>query len=329
VNTQHTKQAKCLDDNSPTKNDPKDALVIARLIKDGRYFCPHLPQGVYAELRVASSARIGIIGRLNAVKNRIVGFLDEYFPEYARVFRCPLKGKASLHLLKSCPFPCDVIRLGEEGVLAEIRKAVKKTVGRKKAAELVQAAETSVGVRQGLGAAGIRIAGLLAEHEFLSMQLDGVELEMSRLLGETGYKDLLLGIKGVGVVSAASLLGQIGDPLRFQSARQIHRMAGYNLTESSSGQSKSRTHISKRGRKGLRSLLYLMAQVMVASNPEMRRLYQYLVSRRLNPLARKQALVVISKKAVTVIYQILKTGKAYDPALVLGSCRQEQMRLAA
>ena len=38
VNTHHTKQAKCLDDNSPTKNDPKDALVIARLVKDGRYF---------------------------------------------------------------------------------------------------------------------------------------------------------------------------------------------------------------------------------------------------------------------------------------------------
>jgi transposase len=329
VNTHHTKQAKSLDDNSPTKSDQKDALVIARLVKDGRFFYPYLPEGVYAELRVASVSRIGIIGRLNAVKNRIIGFLDEYFPEYSSVFKCPLKGKASFHLLKNCPFPEDVIRLGEEGVLSEIRKAVKRTVGRKKAAELVQAAETSIGVRHGLGVARVRIAALLSEYEFLSTQLSDVETEMERQLKETGYQELLLGIKGIGVVTAASFLGQVGDPLRFQSARQICRLAGYNLTEDSSGQSKSRTHISKRGRKDLRSLLYQIAFVMVAANPEMKRLYQYLISRRVNPLARKQALVVISKKAVTVIYQILKTGKAYKAELVLGQRRQEQIRLAA
>lgn len=329
VNTHHTKQAKCLDDNSPTKNDQKDALVIARLVKDGRYFHPYLPEGVYAELRGAAVARIAIMGRMNAVKNRIIGMLDEYFPEYASVFKCPLKGKASMHLLRSCPFPSDVVGLGEEGVLAEIRKAVTKTVGRKKAAELVRAAASSIGVSQGLVAGRARMAALMDEHELLSRQLGDVEEEMSRLLGETGYKELLLGIKGVGVVSAASLLGQIGDPLRFQSARQICRMAGYNLTEDSSGQSKSRTHISKRGRKDLRCLLYQMAYVMVATNPEMKSLYQYFVNRQANPLARKQALVVISKKAVTVIYQILKTGKAYAPELVLGARRQEQIRLAA
>ena len=329
VNTHHTKQAKCLDDNSPTKNDPKDALVIARLVKDGRYFRPYLPEGVYAELRGAAVARIGIVGRMNALKNRIIGMLDEYFPEYASVFKCPLKGKASMHLLRVCPFPSDVVGLGEEGVLAEIRKAVKKTVGRKKAAELVRAAVSSVGVSQGLVAGRARMAAFLEEHRLLSRQLGDVEREMGRLLGETGYKELLLGIKGVGLVSAASLLGQIGDPLRFQSARQIHRMAGYNLTEDSSGQSKSRTHISKRGRKDLRCLLYQMAYVLVATNPEMKSLYQYFVHRQSNPLARKQALVVISKKAVTVIYQILKTGKAYAPELVLGARRQEQISLAA
>jgi transposase len=226
VNTHHTKQAKCLDDNSPTKNDPKDALVIARLVKDGRYFHPYLPKGVYAELRGATVARIGIIGRINAVKNRIIGMLDEYFPEYASVFKCPLKGKASMHLLKICPFPADVVGLGEEGVLAEIRKAVRKTVGRKKAAELVRVAASSIGVSQGLVTGRARMSALLDEHELLSGQLGDVGAEMDRLLGETGYKELLLGIKGVGEVSAASLLGQIGDPLRFQSARQICRMAG-------------------------------------------------------------------------------------------------------
>ncbi len=37
VNPYHTKKAKELDDNSQTKSDKKDALTIARLVKDGRY----------------------------------------------------------------------------------------------------------------------------------------------------------------------------------------------------------------------------------------------------------------------------------------------------
>ena len=43
VNPYHTKKAKELDDNSQTKSDKKDALTIARLVKDGRYFNPYLP----------------------------------------------------------------------------------------------------------------------------------------------------------------------------------------------------------------------------------------------------------------------------------------------
>lgn len=46
-----------LDDNSPTKNDTKDAKVIAQLIKDGRYSVPNLLDGIYAELREGVKVR--------------------------------------------------------------------------------------------------------------------------------------------------------------------------------------------------------------------------------------------------------------------------------
>ena len=38
VNPYHTKRAKELDDNSQTKSDKKDALTIAKLVRDGRYY---------------------------------------------------------------------------------------------------------------------------------------------------------------------------------------------------------------------------------------------------------------------------------------------------
>lgn len=46
VNPMHVKRSKELDDNSPTKSDPKDAGVIARLVRDARFTEAHLPTGV-------------------------------------------------------------------------------------------------------------------------------------------------------------------------------------------------------------------------------------------------------------------------------------------
>ena len=327
VNPYHTKKAKELDDNSQTTNDKKDALTIARLIKDGRYFAPYLPSDVYAELRVLTNARVSILKRSNAVKNTITAILDEYFPEIWTVFKNPLEGKASRQVLSSCPFPRYIMGIGESGVLAEIKKAVKKTVGLKKVRRLIETAQVSVGVEYGLESAKLRLNLLLEELEMIEKHIHEIEISMERMLEATGYAEQILSIKGVGVVTAAGFLGEVGDPLRFNSARQIANYAGYNLVEDSSGKSKSGTCISKRGRGQLRSLLYQMAFTMVNQNAEMKALHQYLTSRPANPLKKKQSLVVVSKKIITVIYSLLKKQTVYDPALALGAVRREMIAL--
>lgn len=325
VNPYHTKKVKELDDNSPTKSDKKDALTIARLVKDGRFFDPYIPQGKYGELRNLTNARVSVMKRQNAVKNTITAILDEYFPEIWTVFKKPLKGKASRQVLRSCPFPALILSLGEDGVLAEIKKAVKKTVGIKKVRELMKAAEVSIGVEYGLESAKIRLCWLFDELELMEKQLGELEQSMENTLYQTGYAERILGIKGIGIVTAASFLGEVGDPLRFQNARQIANYAGYNLVEDSSGKSKSGTCISKRGRKQLRSVLYQMAFTMVGTNDEMKAFYRHLTTRKSNPLKKKQALVVVSKKIITVIYSLLKKNEAYKSELVLGAVRKEMM----
>jgi transposase len=323
VNPHHTKKAKELDDNSQTKHDKKDALTIARLVKDGRFFEPYLPKDIYAELRVLTNARESILGRNSAVKNTITAVLDEYFPEIWTVFKCPLRGKASRQVLRSCPFPAFILALGEFSVLAEVKKAVKKSVGVKKVRQLLETARQSVGVPYGLESAKLRLGWLLDELEVIEKQLEQVEAAMQTMLEATGHAAQMLSIKGIGVVTAASFLGEVGDPLRFQNARQIANYAGYNLVEDSSGKSKSGTRISKRGRGQLRALLYKMAFIMAGKNPEMKRLYKHLTGRKENPLKKKQALVVIAKKIITVIYSLLKKQQSYNPELVFGAVRQE------
>ena len=79
-----------------------------------------------------------------------------------------------------------------------------------------------------------------------------------------------------------------------------------------------------------RTFMYLaMALTMVAVNPEMKRLYHYLKTRKENPLKKVQALVVISKKILTLIYTLSKKQEMYKPKKVFGVVRKKQLAKAA
>ena len=131
VNPYHVKKSKELDDNTQTKSDPKDALTIGRLVKEGRFTLIYIPQGVYGELRELNNTRNQLKKSINALENIIHAIIDEHFPEYQQVFK-DITGKVSLHMLFNCLFPEDVRRLGVQGILQEIRKSSKGGVGLKR-----------------------------------------------------------------------------------------------------------------------------------------------------------------------------------------------------
>jgi transposase len=149
VNPLHVKKSKELDDNSPTKNDVKDAKVIAQLVKDGRYAEPTIPQGVYAELRVAKKIRDLLTEDLQTVQGQVHNWIDRYFPEFLTVFK-KWEGKAALQILKLYALPHEIVNFTEHELLSHLRKSVTRSVGINKIRELKQAASKSIGLRQRL-----------------------------------------------------------------------------------------------------------------------------------------------------------------------------------
>jgi len=87
VNPHHVNKSKELEDNSPTKNDYKDAKVIADLIRNGKYTEPKFPKSVYADLRILMNLREKVMVNLGQVQRRIQNWLDRFFPEYTQVFK--------------------------------------------------------------------------------------------------------------------------------------------------------------------------------------------------------------------------------------------------
>ncbi|KJS73333.1 MAG: transposase [Desulfotomaculum sp. BICA1-6] len=327
VNPFHVKRTKELDDNSPTKNDRKDPKTIAMLVKDGRYREVYIPEDIYQELREAVAERERLQGQLTAIHNRVVRWLDIRFPEFTGVFK-KWTGKTAFLTLRIFPTPAKVLEAGEDKILAAWRTVVKRSVGIKRAQALVKAAVSSIGRTNGHVASEAGLQNLLAEYELYHAQLERLEQLMWELLLQVPNAVKLLSIKGIGLVTATTFVGETGDIHRFEHPRQIQKLAGCNLVENSSGKHKGKTTISRRGRKRLRHGLFMAMIAILGKNPEFRELHHRNLTREKNPLNKMQSIVALCGKLIRVFYAILSKGVDYNPEKMMGDI-QQPVRIAA
>jgi len=324
VNPYHTKQAKELDDNSQTKSDPKDALVIAHLIRDGRYFDTYLPGGEYADLRQLNTERQRLMKQISRSKNILIALLDEYFPEYSTVWSnvtCP----TSLELLKVYAFPSDILLAPRGQLLEDVRKASGGTEGIKLAEEMKRAASRSVGVKEGQKVVRLRISNMIDDLAHFEKKKADIETALEAAMDTLELGKVLQSMRGVGPIIAAAFMGEVGDISRFANWKQVRSLAGLNLVENSSGKHKGETKISKRGRPYLRHMLYMAGECGCLHNPEMRGFCRYLQDRKNNPLNGYQALVATGLKIMRILFHLAKTGESYDSSKALGAARLQQI----
>lgn len=323
VNPFHVNRSKELDDNNPTKNDRKDPKTIAMLVKDGRYIEPYIPEGVYKELRIAMDTRWQIVKQMNSIRNRVKRWLSIYFPEFNNVFG-DWEGKAALLVLREFATPAKVLAAGDKGIVERWKQDKLRTVGQKRARALVEAAKASVGVSDGLLAAENDLVILLETYD-LQMRHYEKNMALAEVLAQQipGTEEILK-IKGVGLVTAAGFMAEVGDISRFEHPRQIQKLAGLNLKETSSGKHKGKTSISKRGRSRLRALLFQGIMPLVAKNPEFKELHVYYTTRANNPLQKKQSLVLLSCKLIRIFFALVNKCVAYDSQKLMADIKRQR-----
>ena len=269
VNPHHVKKSKELDDNNPSKNDRKDPKVIAGLVKDGRYFRPYIPDGIYAEIRVLSGLQVLAQSEITRLKNRIARWFSIYFPNYKDVYG-NVGAVSGLMVLKAAPLPEDIVKLGVDGVNRIWRDAKVRGVGIKRAKTLVAAAEHSIGSREAQEAARVELKILLSDYEMQTAREAELMALIEEKITEVPYVDKLLEIRGVGLKTVIGFVAEVGDITRFDDPKQLQKLAGYAIVKNESGKHKGESHISYRGRKRLRYVLYEAAVSVVSHSPEFR-----------------------------------------------------------
>lgn len=312
VNPFHVKQEKERADNTPSKSDRKDCRIIAELAARGDYLIPIFPRGPYAVLRELTEARKEARKDRSAAINRIWGVLGAYFPELPGVFK-DLGGKAAMWVLGHCPTPGAVRATPMGELVAGLKAASAHRVGAKRAEALMAAAEASVGVREGAAGAVARLGGYVEALAQINARLERIEADLAEALEATGLGEVLCSLPGIGPVTAAMYLGEIGDLDAFSRGRQLVKLAGFQLAENSSGGHEGQSRIAKRGRPGLRQGMYMAALSVIQHCPEFRGRYQHLKGRAKDPLRKPQALVAVAMQLIRVLFAMAKAQRHYQP----------------
>ena len=132
---------------------------------------------------------------------------------------------------------------------------------------------------------------------------------------EYGYQlELLIGIPGIGLKTAMSLILLTDGLNKFDKAGQLCSYVGITPIIRQSGTSiRGKSRISKIGNKKLRNLLFLCAFSACKYNRACRELYERIIAKG---KSKKLALIAVSNKLLKQAFAIVKTGLPYDEHFV-------------
>jgi transposase len=153
--------------------------------------------------------------------------------------------------------------------------------------------------------------------------VEGLEADMVRYLEQIPYSHVILSLKGIGPVTAAGLIGEVGDFTKFGTISEVLKLAGLDLYEVSSGKHRGKLRISKRGRPHMRKLLYLAALSTVRKGGVMHAWYQRALGRG---MIKTKALVAVSRKLLGIIFALVRDHSVYVENY---SKTQQQLKEAA
>lgn len=148
----------------------------------------------------------------------------------------------------------------------------------------------------------------------LLAELDAGEaeiVELDRRVGEEARQRpeavRLMTHPGVGPVTALAMVLTLGPAERFESAKQVGSYFGLIPSEESSGGKQRLGRISKQGSSFLRFLLVEAGQTAARYDPQLKRFYRRLATRKNRGVAK----VAVARKLATRMYLMLREGWTY------------------
>lgn len=307
-----TKKLKELEDNSPRKDDDKDAGQICKLLASGFFVSFPFLDEVSSELRTLTTERQRITVEETRLKNKLHAALDIAWPEFVAQF-CRIDKPTPMAMLREWPLPGDMVKAPPRSVRSLVKRVSRNHFTREEVDAMIASARDTIAVRIGAESRRAEVRRLLARWDLAREQMEAIDVRLAELIEAYPGAKALTTIPGVGVVCAATLVAELGTPDSYVAPRQVLKLAGMNLAGRESGTSvRGRIKQTKRGRPLLRRQLFLLAGRWCSKRGLYREQYLALCARNGNK--KVSAMCAIARKLVPMLLHVVQTAEPFDEA---------------
>lgn len=309
---------KQLDSLRVRKTDKIDAetLAISQFVLNRKP--TYIQEEVYQELRDLSRFYQNLTEDIVRTKNRLHKVLQVTFPEMENILSTPTR-EQYWNLVMTFPYKDFVLELSKDELLEGIRQSTSKRISDKRVAYLAQklaalANQSYCAVKKN--------SPILEEVRYyakellrLSEQRQAVLEQMVELAQPLPEYEILLSIPGIAETTATSMIGELGDIRRFQSANQINAFIGIDLRHYESGNFLAKEHITKRGNPYARKILFKCIHNIAAAshtNPCHIEDFYEKRKRQSQTTSTKPHTIASIHRLIRTMYYLITHNKLYD-----------------
>jgi transposase len=324
LNPYQTNRFREMDTMKKVKNDNIDALMIASLIKSGRYSKAYVSEDMYQSIKSLYRHKNTLLEEMKKHKRQISTLLAVVFPEMEQVIKDPFN-VTGLALLEKYPTAKHYEYASIERILKTFRGIKGNNFNEQKAQKLLELAQHSVYQGNGKDERAYVIKSHIRVIKLLQEELKELENEMLKLFKQSPQLnkneeqeiidiiDNLRTIPGVSDKTIFALISECGDLSRFKSNSHFIGYLGLYPTLEQSGNKVSYGPIAKRGAKFAKKALYQASIAAIRHNNELNKLFMDKVSQG---RAKKEAVVIVARKLAQIVLAIYKNNVAYNPQRV-------------
>ena len=298
------------------KTDKLDPKSIAKTYYSHSLHNSHKQETIYHELRELSRYYEDILVHLRKDKVAFRAQLDVVFPGYDTLYD-DLYGPVALAVIEKYPHP-EMLQKKKINTVSKViqsktchRQAVSDTMADK-------AIEYSKTIYSGCDKDDIEV--LILQRFIKKLKEDMAEAErtigeMIKLAQELPDFSIIKSIPGIGDNLAARIIAELGDMTRFKKKNELVAFAGLDPRISESGKNDGdHMHITKKGNKRLRCLLYLAVTCSIRLKRDDNSIKDFYIKKKQqsNPMCSKAAKTACASKLVRIIYSMCKTGELYQ-----------------
>lgn len=272
------------------KTDKRDALSLANhlfnqlergiQLADKTHLVRRLltPTETALQLQGWMRHRYELVQECTRRKNKLTAICDELFPELTQVLKDPNLPTA-LALREHFPTP-HALATAPFSALIALRAKSRPTLGQLE--QLQQVASQSIGTKEMTRQRGLVLeqSQLIRELRMLQEHIEQLDTEIRRSIEQSREGKILTSIPGIGSIQAAAIIAAMGNVLNFERASRLKAYFGWAPQEERSGTSLDRVHLTHRGTRSMKQMLFLCVASAIQLDCEWAKLYNRLVPKK-------------------------------------------------